>query len=429
LSGARRKAAGLAELAKQGVLVSDQVVRDLDIPIMTHALRLMDTVFSIADGLGVGSEVRDAVYAIRTAGYFGTTLGSMLGVPAGAGAAAAGATLAGVGGVAALGAIGVVAAVLGGLFGGDDDEAEQRRVKQAQRAALHLRDRLTLEDFAREQDASAAEHTALSWLPWLDMEGEKKKAAVAVKLAAHFRAVDAQVPAAERDVYESISNLARWTAALDAYKKRPQAEKDAFDVLFGTTAPRLPYQLGVPLKKERARLAALAPPPPRIVLKLPGAQGGGFVDPTVVGGARSIPMTSQGILDFVSELESAAERMDLEAKGSTVLGQSWWGPWIDYLTLKPFSDSSPVRGLLDLVGTIRGPMHIINATADFQRLNRFNKRLQAHWDSAAAKGQKWKEPRPDDATPGGGGGTSGDTLIGGALALLLLFAAVALARR
>jgi len=144
---------------------------------------------------------------------------------------------------------------------------------------------------------------------------------------------------------------------------------------------------------------------------------------------RSVPMTSQGILDFASDLESKAERMDVEAKGSTVLGQSWWGPWIDYLTLKPFSDAPPVRGLNDLVGTIRGPLHVINATADFQRLNRFNKRLQAHWDSASTKGQKWSEPRPDDAVQGGGGGTSADTVVGGLTALLLLIAAIALLGR
>ena len=142
----------------------------------------------------------------------------------------------------------------------------------------------------------------------------------------------------------------------------------------------------------------------------------------------TVPMTSAGILAFADDLHGAVDRMRDEVDASSVLGQSFIGPWTDYVHTTPFVDSPPVRGVIDLIAKVRAPTHVINATADFQRLNRFNKRLQAHWDDGAKRGQKWSEPRPDDRTPGSseGGGITLDKAFGGATALLLLVAAVLL---
>jgi hypothetical protein len=137
-------------------------------------------------------------------------------------------------------------------------------------------------------------------------------------------------------------------------------------------------------------------------------------------------MTSAGILVFVDDLHGMVDRMRDEVDDSTVLGQSFIGPWTDYIHTTPFDDTPPVRGVLDLIAKIRSPTHIINTTADFQRLNRYNKRLQAHWDDGVKRGQKWTEPRPDDRSPGSseGGGLTLDKALGGATTLLLLVAAV-----
>jgi hypothetical protein len=141
---------------------------------------------------------------------------------------------------------------------------------------------------------------------------------------------------------------------------------------------------------------------------------------------KTVPMTSQGILDFASDLHAAAARMDLEVTNSTVFGQSFIGPWEDYLSLKPWVDPPP-RGLVSLVNDIRGPLHVINTTADYTRLARFNKRLQALWDDGTKRGQKWKEPRPDDTSPGAS--TAPSSTVGDLMIVLALVAAVALASR
>jgi len=120
-------------------------------------------------------------------------------------------------------------------------------------------------------------------------------------------------------------------------------------------------------------------------------------------------MTSQGILDFASELHRAVTAMDREVdatQSTKVSSQAWLGPWTDYVHLAPWTEPPP-RGLIDLVAEIRGPLHVINATADFQRLDRFNRRLQSLWDDGSKgdsakslSGHSWSEPRPDDRVPG-----------------------------
>lgn len=245
---------GVLELGKQGIDVSDQVVRDLDIPIMQTALDLLDKVYAIADGLGVGPEVRAAITAIRGAEYAGGVASAVVG-PAATGAAAG--IFVGIGGIAALGAIGVVALALSELFGGGDEEAADKARKRAQADVLHLRDRLTLAEFAAEQDLTAQHEAALAIVPWLNMAEHKAAAARAAKLAEFYRTSQKALTKKEAALFESLSNLARWTAVLSAYGKLGQSKKDAIDVMFGTSAPRLPYQLKAPIEAETKRLGAL----------------------------------------------------------------------------------------------------------------------------------------------------------------------------
>lgn len=119
-------------------------------------------------------------------------------------------------------------------------------------------------------------------------------------------------------------------------------------------------------------------------------------------------MTSDGILGFCDDLHSIASRMDHEvtaesgASTASPLGeQGFLGPWLDYLARHPWSDvAGDVAGLFALVDEIRGPLHVVNPTDDFGRLNRFNLRLQQLWDSGAKRGHTWTEPRPPDRAPG-----------------------------
>jgi hypothetical protein len=250
----------LAEFGKQGIVLSDDVVKALNVPIMQQALELQDAVFTIADELGVGAEVRAAVYAIRGAQYATGIAGSMVG---GAATAAGASVLAGIGGVAALGAIGVIGAIVFGLFSSsDEDEKAHAAIKRAQAAALHLRDRLTLAQLAAEQDAARDSELGLAQLskvvPALGTPAEHAKSAeLATRLAAFYRAASARLDAPDRELFESLANLARWQGTLDAYAKLSQSKKDALDVLFGTTQPRLPWQLSGPMKAETEKASAL----------------------------------------------------------------------------------------------------------------------------------------------------------------------------
>lgn len=294
-------AQGVLELGKQGIDVSDQVVRDLDIPVMQEALDLLDKVYWTADQLGVGPEVRTAITAIRGAEYAGVAASAV--VPASAAAAGTGVFL-GIGAVAALGAVGAIGAALGALFGGGDDEAAQAAVKRAQAEVLHLRDRLTVSELAAEQDDAASAELALSLLPFgAGPVAHKSAAARAQKLASFYRALPARLTKGELALFVSLSNLARWTVALRSYDALPQSNKDALDVMFGKSAPRLPYQLKAPMAAEAQKLAELTAsvqaeraPGLGLVAVLAAAAGLGLYAAISPRGAAALAKSSASVL-------------------------------------------------------------------------------------------------------------------------------------
>lgn len=265
--------------ARAWIEQTDDDVRDSKY--FAWVLALQDEIFKWADELGVGDQVREVVYDIRTLEYMqpvaaplAAGIAAQAGNPA-AGAAAGASALSIVGGVAALGAAAVVVGVADALFGGGSD-AEQAAIKAAQAQVLHLRDRLTLAQFATEQDETAQIHMALSILPWRDQAGEKQAAASAQKLAQFYRVTAQRLGADERAAFESISNLSRWEGTLAAYSKMTTPQQDTLNNLFGKSAPRLPYQLKGPIEAEQAKLTA-------ILKKHGDASGGGAAAWTALG--------------------------------------------------------------------------------------------------------------------------------------------------
>lgn len=267
-------AGGLIELSRQGIVASDAVVQDLDIPVMSNALDMMDDVFTVADNLGIGSEVRSAVYGLRGAEYAAVVIGDMpIAISASAASAYAGSSiLTGLGGMAALGAVGLIVGIVALLDPFGDDDAELKRRKRAQSEILHLRDRLTLEDFAAEQDASAAGLSMMASLAQIvpsvgDAAELTKRAQFATKLAQFYRTVSATLSPDKKALFETLSNLARWQQTLSSYSNLSTANQTAIDNQFGTSAPRLPYQLSGPMKQEVQRL--------RSQVRSGGSSGGG----------------------------------------------------------------------------------------------------------------------------------------------------------
>lgn len=129
----------------------------------------------------------------------------------------------------------------------------------------------------------------------------------------------------------------------------------------------------------------------------------------------AVPLTSAGITEFADRLHATALRLDEEVRASSVFGQSFIGPWTDYLQALPWADLPPL-GLLALVDEIRSPFHVISPTADFGRLRRFERRMQELYDDGKRRGQDWSEPRPPTSTPGSSGPTTSASL--GTLALV-----------
>lgn len=122
-----------------------------------------------------------------------------------------------------------------------------------------------------------------------------------------------------------------------------------------------------------------------------------------------VPMTSAGILEFADRLHASALRMDEEVRESPVFGQSFIGPWTDFLNINPWTERPP-NGLLNLVQELQSLVRVIKPIRDFQTLRAFERRLQTLWDSGKQKGHVWVEPRPENSTAGGSGPTAGASL-------------------
>jgi hypothetical protein len=250
-------------LAAKGINTSDQVIKDLDVPVVAQALELLDEVYAIADDLGIGPEVRAAVTTARTASYASTILTNYL--PSVASNAVGGALIAGLGAVAIVATVAVIVVAIVGLFS-DDDEEKHLRVKQAQARILHLRERLTLNQFADEQTSTAGLEIIYAKAPgWLgplssfaiSPEEHLKQAVQANKFASFYRTAAKRLNPDQRALFESVSNLARWQSSLNTYAKMTWPERDAVDAMFGKSAPRLPWQLQAPMAQETKNLAAI----------------------------------------------------------------------------------------------------------------------------------------------------------------------------
>lgn len=205
---------------------TDKIARELDIPLVATALAVQDKVFEYADALGIGTQVRGVVYAVRTVGYASAVLGP-------AATVAATGAVASMGAMGALGAVGVAAAVLGALFGGGPDEEELRKKRRAADKQLTGRlmqmiKRLSFEDLAKEQDAIAGQYDVVAKsiddirkavgkpIPqklWDVQAGAQKKSALARKVAIFYRTLPPKLSELEEEFYLSNTNLGRWTTS------------------------------------------------------------------------------------------------------------------------------------------------------------------------------------------------------------------------
>ena len=211
-------------------------------PLVNEVLTIQQTIFDVADTLGVGAEVRAMVYAIRGAQYVATAAQGLglvaAGGGAGAGIAASGvvASIGGFGAVAAAGVVGAVVGILAGVFGSDDTAeyaAAKKKARERLRASLlELLQPLTLQDFAAEQDKLATAFDLGASLPATpgtlaaqsktEQQAERQQAA---RMAQFFRACTLALTPRQQQLLTQLLNIGRWGRALELYEARSAADK------------------------------------------------------------------------------------------------------------------------------------------------------------------------------------------------------------
>jgi hypothetical protein len=213
-------ATGVKKTADDALDTSDAVIRELDIPIMSQALQLQSVIFTIADELGVGDEVRTLVKGIREFEYAGIVAANYL--PAGTAAAVGGAALSSIGAFGALGAVGVIGVALVSLFGGEDEEANKavERVEMARRQLTDVLERKSLQGLADEQAVLAFRlERRAQFSTNARVQADLKTAQTARRLERFYVESQKKLSPAERDLFTSLSNLGRWEKTLDAFAK------------------------------------------------------------------------------------------------------------------------------------------------------------------------------------------------------------------
>lgn len=218
------------------VETTDTLVRNkyYSIPLFAQVLEIQDWIFSLGDELGLGEEVRSAVYAIRSAGYARVavhTLGLDAAIEAGATTA-----MAGLASFGALGAAGAVAVVLAAVFGGGDEDEEKKKAEGRRRVAAEL-ERWSLERFAAEQrkkaDRARIRARYAIPIPALPHTDWKAIAARADQLAVFYdRAAKIPFPQG-RVLFEATSNLGRWETLRAGVRAMSRDAQRALNALAG----------------------------------------------------------------------------------------------------------------------------------------------------------------------------------------------------
>jgi hypothetical protein len=208
-------------------------------PIAEGVVEFEQALFSVADELGIGGEVREL--------YFGAAWGTIIGTSvANLGAAVAvGGAYATLGAWAATAglAVGVVAGVavaLVSIFGGGDDSEEKRAKydKAVAKARAEQTKRLPLAGLVAEQREAWKVGQNPAAILWLSPEA-RKAAELAGKLATLYERVGARLSAPARELFVSATNIARWTRFRAAWATR-EAQARA-------TAAKLPVMAPVVL--------------------------------------------------------------------------------------------------------------------------------------------------------------------------------------
>lgn len=200
-------------------------------PLVNEALTIQQTIFDIADGLGIGSEVRAMVYVIRGAHYVGAAAANFGGSAAAAGLAA---SLGGFGALAAAGAIGAVVGLLAFVFGDDSDDyaTKKKQAREKARASLlELLKPLSLDGFAAEQDKIVGGFEFVVNAGFQTPTQQQANAATAAqkataaKLAQFFRAAKLALTPRQRQVFEGMLNVSRLGHAADLFDSKSAADK------------------------------------------------------------------------------------------------------------------------------------------------------------------------------------------------------------
>lgn len=224
----------LDDAAQQGedfIKWSDTAVEKT--PLVNEALEIQQTIFDVADEVGVGQEVRAMVYTLRGAQYIGSAAANL-----GASGAAGAGVMASLGafGAAAVGGavVVIVIVVFDWLFSDGDDADAARKRKEKAKARLEeslqeLLEPMTLTGMADEQDKVANAFTSLTVDPqqWEQVKADRERAK---RMAQFYRIAAVKLSARQRRFFEALINLGRWGQAQQLLSGQSAKVQEALSV-------------------------------------------------------------------------------------------------------------------------------------------------------------------------------------------------------
>lgn len=201
-------------------------------PLVAEYTAMRETVFAIADDIGIGSEVRTIYYDVATGARGGQAFGAILSsginpeaialnVAAGGGASAGAAVGMSLGTV-----VGAAVAIVSLLASDDDDEeqAKKHRAEFLQWRLDRMRKRATIDDLIGEQ-VEQAHVIRTFFIPLHPVRAEDLSRAAdrADKIAELYRRIKKDLPPLQVEIFVSVTNLVRFA----------QAETEVASVLSG----------------------------------------------------------------------------------------------------------------------------------------------------------------------------------------------------
>lgn len=227
---------------------AEDVASAVDPEIAVYA-ELRDKIFSVADDLGVGTEIRTLYYGLATGQRVGGALsivGASTPIVSGSAILSIAGTLSSLASI-----VGIVVGIVG-LFSDDDEEW-----KRVQGVTEYWLRRQSIDDMIAAQNATASLveqlRAASAKVPMSGVPGLEVKSS-ALRMAKLYAELKQALAPQELALFVSLSNLGRWQGYLDGWNRMKQGQRDAIR----QNAPGFEQRLALAIAFEQGTAKDLA---------------------------------------------------------------------------------------------------------------------------------------------------------------------------